>query len=173
MKKYLLLGATIILLAGGSYFTERLFLSSSAPTSTVSNATTTNAAAPSVLAMQAPAVPIQKSENAASQILTAPPSAPQTPNVTFAASGTSSGVYAPPGSTVLDAMRTLASTSDFTFSGRDYSSLGFFVDSIKGKENADGYYWILYVNGKSSDTGVSQTTLSAGDTVEWKYEKSY
>ena len=74
-------------------------------------------------------------------------------------------------SAVLDAMNELSSTRDFKFTGKDYPSLGFFVESINGKKNADGFYWILYVNGKSSDLGVSQAKIRAGDTIEWKYEK--
>ena len=31
----------------------------------------------------------------------------------------------------------------------------------------------LYVNGKSSDAGASQTILHSGDIVEWRYEKNY
>ena len=76
-------------------------------------------------------------------------------------------------SSVLEVMRTLQRSDEFTFSGREYPSLGFFVESMNGKKNADGYYWILYVNGTSSNTGASQTDLKAGDAIEWKYEKGY
>lgn len=75
--------------------------------------------------------------------------------------------------TVLEAMRAYASTTDFAFMGKDYPSLGFFVESIGGKKNADGFYWILYVNGKSSDLGASVAHVRAGDTIEWRYEKGY
>jgi hypothetical protein len=77
------------------------------------------------------------------------------------------------GGTVIDAMRTLAAASTFAFTGRDYPELGFFVDSINGKKNADGRYWILYLNGLSASAGASTVMVSAGDTVEWKYEKGY
>jgi len=76
------------------------------------------------------------------------------------------------GTTALDAMRSLQESGDLTFDGQDTQSLGFFVESINGKKNADGMYWFLYVNGKSSDTGVSSTRLNPGDAVEWKYEKN-
>src|SRR3989344_2018832 len=76
------------------------------------------------------------------------------------------------GATVLEAMRSLA-TEGLVFTGREYPSLGFFVESINDKRNADGYYWILYVNGTSSETGASQTVLFSGDTVEWRYEQGY
>jgi hypothetical protein len=70
-------------------------------------------------------------------------------------------------------MRALASNTSFAFTGREYIGMGFFVESINGKTNADSSYWILYKNGKLSSTGISQTTLHAGDSVEWRYEKSY
>lgn len=70
-------------------------------------------------------------------------------------------------------MKTLASTDAISFTARDFPGLGVFIESINGKKNADGYFWILYVNGKSSDTGASQTTLKAGDAIEWRYEKGY
>ncbi len=95
------------------------------------------------------------------------------PNVTFSVTGSSYTAFAPAGSTVIDAMRILASTTGFFFSGKDYPSLGFFVDSINGKKAESGHNWILYVNGKLSTTGASQTTLETGDTVEWRYEKNY
>ncbi len=75
--------------------------------------------------------------------------------------------------TVLGVMRTLASTTDFRFSGRDYSSLGFFVESINGKKQADGYVWIFYMNNKKSSIGISSAMLDVGDVVEWKYERGY
>ena len=76
--------------------------------------------------------------------------------------------------TVLTAMEAYAAANpDFSFSGNDFPGLGFFVEEINGKKNADGNYWILYVNGKTSQKGVSQATVSSGNTVEWKYEKGY
>ena len=76
------------------------------------------------------------------------------------------------GTTVIDAMRSLAGEG-FSFTGREYPSLGFFVDSIGGKKNADGYYWILYVNGTSSELGASSVVPHSGDAIEWRYEKGY
>ena len=95
------------------------------------------------------------------------------PNTTLSVDGSSYMAFAPAGSTVIDAMRILASTTGFSFSGKGYPSLGFFVDSINGKKAESGYNWILYVNGKLSGTGASQTTLKAGDAIEWRYEASY
>ena len=83
------------------------------------------------------------------------------------------GTHVAAGSTVLDTMKTLAAEGDFTFTGRDYPSLGFFVESINEKRQSDGYVWIFYVNGVKSSIGITSLTLKPGDTIEWKYEKKY
>ncbi|MBI5457874.1 DUF4430 domain-containing protein [Candidatus Kaiserbacteria bacterium] len=163
MKKYTLLIIAVIVLAGGSYFTEHSFLASSAPVSTDTIASTTGAAVRGAPAQQALPARVQQS----------PETAAQAANVTLLVPGTSYGVYVRPGATVVDAMNTLISTTNFRFTAKDFPGMGMFVESINGKQNGDGSYWFLYVNGKSSDTGVSQTTLKAGDTIEWRYEKSY
>ncbi len=75
--------------------------------------------------------------------------------------------------TVLEAMRALEKDASFTFSGREFSGLGFFVEEINGKRGENGYYWILHINGTTSDLGVSQARVGPGDSVEWRYEKGY
>jgi hypothetical protein len=75
--------------------------------------------------------------------------------------------------TVLDAMQTFATaSSSFSFDGKDYPGLGFFVEVIEGRKAADGHSWILYVNEKTADRGASQQHVSPEDTVEWRYEKN-
>ncbi len=95
------------------------------------------------------------------------------PNVTLLVGSSSYHTFIPTGSTVFDLMRTLASTTDFRFTYRTYQSLGAFIESIDGMANAHDWYWFLYINGKSSQTGATQTALNPGDTVEWRYEKNY
>ena len=75
--------------------------------------------------------------------------------------------------TVIETMRAIASSGAFTFTGRDYPGLGFFVDSINGEKNAGGKYWVFYINEVSATSGVSTAVVKAGDTIEWKYEKGY
>lgn len=70
-------------------------------------------------------------------------------------------------------MQQLSTTSDFSFSGVEYASLGFFVETINGKKAEGGYYWFLYVNDTSSSSGASQTLVKAGDVIEWRYKKNY
>lgn len=92
---------------------------------------------------------------------------------TFSVEGKSYTTTLTDTASVLDGMRTLESSSDFIFTGKEYPGMGFFVESINSKKNADGYYWFLYINGKSSEAGASQTKISAGDTIEWRYEKEH
>ena len=78
----------------------------------------------------------------------------------------------PEGSTIIELMRSLESAG-LEFTGREYPSLGFFVESINGKKNQKSLFWFLYINGVSSATGASQTRLNAGDSVQWRYKKGH
>lgn len=94
-------------------------------------------------------------------------------NVTLTVGSNTYRAHISGGESALDVMRIIASMSGFSFSGAEYPSLGFFVESIEGKKSGDGYYWILYINGKSSNLGASSVTVHPGDTLEWRYEKGY
>ncbi|MEN9413184.1 MAG: hypothetical protein RLZZ342_271 [Candidatus Parcubacteria bacterium] len=97
-------------------------------------------------------------------------------NVVLLVSGTSTARYeftVATNTTLATAMHSLASTTAFRFTAREYSGMGMFVDSIHGVRNANGLYWILRINGKKSDVGASSLVLRSGDTVEWRYEKGY
>ena len=90
---------------------------------------------------------------------------------TISVSGLNYAITVPPRSTVEDAMKLAAAQNPaFTFTEKSFPSLGEFIESINGKANAAGYYWFLYVNGKSSDTGISQTILQPGDEIQWQYK---
>lgn len=77
------------------------------------------------------------------------------------------------GETVFEAMQALASAGAFSFTFKNFAGLGAFIDSIHGKYNADGFYWVYYINGASAQKGVSSIVLSPGDRIEWRYEKGY
>lgn len=94
-----------------------------------------------------------------------------TTTATLMVAGVAYPITANAGETVIEMMRALSAAGTLTFTGRNYPSLGFFVDSINGRQNADGRYWFLYVNGLSASAGASAVVVNAGDTVEWKYEK--
>lgn len=73
--------------------------------------------------------------------------------------------------TVFECMQQRNETAGFTFRGRTFPSLGFFVDEINGLKNTKGFYWTLYINGAYSTVGASQYVVRTGDVIEWKYEK--
>lgn len=76
------------------------------------------------------------------------------------------------GATLYDAMNNLQSVKEnnFTFSGKEYSGLGYFVDEINGIKSGSGKYWLYYVNGKEASVGASVYVLKEGDIISWKQE---
>jgi len=74
--------------------------------------------------------------------------------------------------TVFQTMEAYAETNvEFTFSVREFSGLGFFIEDIGGLKNRDGYYWTLFINNTLSEKGVSTAKVSPGDIVELRYQK--
>jgi hypothetical protein len=74
------------------------------------------------------------------------------------------------GTTVHEVMDVLAAESTFTFGGREFSGIGFFLEEIDGVRPPRGKYWMLYVNGTLAPLGVSQLTMSPGDVFEFVIE---
>ncbi|MEK7133819.1 MAG: DUF4430 domain-containing protein [Patescibacteria group bacterium] len=161
LKKYIALVFVVIALGAGAYFSQKAFLASQDIPAAVRDTPMVSSTA-----SVTPATPTAPTPSVAQK----PQSAP---NITLSVGSSTYAIYAPEHSSVLNAMKTLASTNALSFSGKEFPSLGMFIDSINGRKNAGGYYWILYVNGTSSDTGASQTTLEEGDFVEWRYERGY
>ena len=74
--------------------------------------------------------------------------------------------------TVFRAMEAYAETNaEFTFSVREFSGLGFFIEEIGGLKNRDGFYWTLFINNTLSEKGASTVNANPGDVVEWRYQK--
>ncbi len=69
-------------------------------------------------------------------------------------------------------MKSLADKG-LAFTMREYSGMGAFVESIGGTKNADGFYWILLVNGAKAATGASSILVHEGDHFRWTYEQGY
>lgn len=85
-------------------------------------------------------------------------------------------VSMPEGSTAYDLMATAAAQhNDFSFKGKEFSGLGFFVEEINGlpQDKEKGFYWIYYINGEKAPVGISQYKLKANDIITWKYEKEH
>lgn len=80
------------------------------------------------------------------------------------------------GENLLTAMQRLMASSiaPFTFSGKEYTGLGFFVEEINGVKNSSSAngYWIYYVNGQTAKVGISNYLLKSDDIIKWKYEKN-
>jgi len=67
--------------------------------------------------------------------------------------------------TVLQTMEAYAEANgDFSFSGREFPGLGFFVEEIGGLRNRDGFYWTLFINNALSEKGAAAAEVSSGDT---------
>jgi hypothetical protein len=190
MKKYLTFGVVALALVGGALYSEQHTVVSviemptyqttqEAAVSAISNASSSrlNQHVASI-----GTVPKNKVFSATSSQDSKVSSVPQKSEaqiapiqqlITLSVEGVSHVMPVQTGTSLLDAMRELSTTQQFTFTGSNYASLGFFVESINGKKAADGYNWIFYINGKESGKGVSSTVLNSGDTVLWKYEKGY
>ena len=108
---------------------------------------------------------VPQTETSPTKITTAPPQTEQKKNSYIFAAKRSE--------TVLDAMRDYSSFTQFDFKTKEFPGLGVMIEEINGLKNGDGYYWILYINGKDSAKGASAAQVQSGDTIEWKYEKGY
>lgn len=47
---------------------------------------------------------------------------------------------------------------------------GVFIVGVNGKVADNEHFWAIYLNGESSNVGISEIELEAGDTIELKYE---
>jgi hypothetical protein len=74
--------------------------------------------------------------------------------------------------TVLEVMDKAVAEGVFSYRGRTYPGIGVFVEEVGGLKNEKGMYWILYINGETSDRGVSSARVVPGDVITWNYEKS-
>lgn len=80
------------------------------------------------------------------------------------------------GMTAEDAMKEAMKKYPDTFSyhGTTYGTgLGTFIEEINGiRENyKEKMHWILYINGKKSNKGISTLILKPDDIIKWNYEK--
>lgn len=76
----------------------------------------------------------------------------------------------PENSTVYDLLVDLDREGKIDFVFKEFSGLGFLVESISGVKSGSGKYWIYYVNGKKAETGISNYKLKNSDSISWKLE---
>lgn len=54
---------------------------------------------------------------------------------------------------------------------KTYSGIGEFVDGIDGLKSDAQHFWSFYVNGKQATVGAGSYTTKAAELIEWKFEK--
>ncbi|EKD76331.1 MAG: hypothetical protein ACD_43C00148G0003 [uncultured bacterium] len=96
-------------------------------------------------------------------------------NITGPAINVQCAVVVDDTSTVQAVMQQASRDCKFSYVGKKYSGLGFFVEEIAGlKQSKDnGKYWVFLVNGQKSQLGVSARTVEPGDSIQWNYEAEY
>lgn len=52
-----------------------------------------------------------------------------------------------------------------------YSGIGEFVDGIDGLKSDAQHFWSFYVNGKQATVGAGSYTTKTTELIEWKFEK--
>ena len=165
--KYLsIIGILLIGIAGSVWYTQ----SAEVPQQTsdiVSGYVTTTGPEGDLVEPAPKVVPLPPPPSSASEL----PSSHECERASLSISGK---LYTPcaTGVTVLELMRALSSEG-LTFSGKEYTGLGYFVESINGTKAESGMYWSLYKNGTYSEFGAAQAKVAPGDQFEWRLEKSY
>ena len=127
---------------------------------------------------------VQKTPSPKTQVLPpeTPPSAQTNPEETFEAkvrleiNGTELIIPYRDGMTTEHAMEDAHTKypESFWYESIEYGGdLGTFVKSVNGiSENPKKrMYWILYINGKKSNKGISTLKLNPDDLIMWNYEK--
>lgn len=78
------------------------------------------------------------------------------------------------GTTALELMKFLQDSRGFSFKGKQFPGLGFFVEEINGlvQNPKERTYWIYYINGETASVGASQYIVQPNDIIEWRYEKA-
>jgi len=81
-------------------------------------------------------------------------------------------VSLPQGSSVYALMVAAKDQYGFSFGGREFPGMGFFVEEINGLEQNPraGKYWIYSINGRKAEVGISLYQLKTHDVISWKYE---
>jgi hypothetical protein len=76
------------------------------------------------------------------------------------------------GGNVYELMAAAKDQYGFSFGGREFPGIGFFVEEINGLQQSPraGKYWIYYINGRKAEVGISVYQLKTHDVISWKYE---
>lgn len=72
------------------------------------------------------------------------------------------------GGSLLSILTSAKERGEITFSGKEYSGLGFFVTELGSLKEGDGKHLMYYINGKEASVGVSLYIPKVGDVVTWE-----
>jgi hypothetical protein len=75
-----------------------------------------------------------------------------------------------PEETLYSSMVKMKNQDLITFSGKEFSGLGFFITEINGvsQNPQKGLYWKYFINEKPANIGISSYVLKRGDKISWK-----
>ena len=89
-------------------------------------------------------------------------------SVTFDTGATIATVSAVSAQNAFQALSEAAKKQNLELKTKQYD-FGVFVEAIGTLANTKEKSWIYFVNGKSGTVAADKQSLTAGDTVEWKY----
>ncbi len=95
---------------------------------------------------------------------------PDTTTIKLIVGDATTSLSAPTNSSLYQMLKIAQMQGQITFSGKQYSGLGFFVTAIGGLQSGGGKNLLYYINGKEASVGVSTYIPQNGDVVEWKLE---
>jgi hypothetical protein len=72
------------------------------------------------------------------------------------------------GGSLLSILTDVQKRGEITFSGKEYTGLGFFVTELGSLKEGDGKHLMYSINGKEASVGVSNYIPKTGDTVLWE-----
>lgn len=82
--------------------------------------------------------------------------------------GSTDNLFPVTGGSLLSILTVAKERGEITFSGQEYSGLGFFVTQLGSLKEGNGKHLMYYINGKEASVGVSIYVPKTGDLVVWK-----
>jgi hypothetical protein len=74
------------------------------------------------------------------------------------------------GTALFDILSRARDAGEITFTGKQYSGLGFYVTSIGSLHESAKNHLFYYINGKPAAVGISSNIPKDGDIIDWKLE---
>lgn len=97
---------------------------------------------------------------------------PETIPVTLTIENATFQIQVAPNATVYEAMLALQQENKISFSVKNFSGLGYFVQEINGIKNnpRTGFYWTYYINNEEAKLGISNYHVKPNDLITWRFE---